>query len=61
MEARRLVPPSTRAPRCAGPGPQCPTPVRTIERLVWGLVYGGLVSLLGWGLFLRWVFLSARP
>jgi hypothetical protein len=57
MDARMPVQPSTRAPSRTGPGPQCPASVRTIEGLVWGLVYGGLVSLLGWGLFLRWFLL----
>ena len=57
METRRRVQASTRAPRPAGPGPQYPAPVRTLEGLVWRLVYGGLVSLLGWGLFLRWLLL----
>jgi hypothetical protein len=57
MEARMPVQPSTRTPRHAGASPQGPASVRTIEGLVWGLVYGGLVSLLGWGLFLRWLFL----
>ena len=57
MKARMPVQPSTRAPRHAGPGPQCPAPVRTLEGLVWSLVYGGLLSLLGWGLFLRWLLL----
>ena len=44
MEARRRVQASTRAPRPAGAGPQYPAPVRTLEGLVWLLVYGGLVT-----------------
>jgi len=28
-----------------------------LESLLWGLVYGGLLSLLGWGLLLRWLLL----
>ena len=57
MEARRRVQPSTRAARPAGAGLPDPAPGRTLEGLVWLLVFGGLVSLLGWGLFLRWLLL----
>ena len=44
METRRRVQASTRAPRPARAGPQYPAPVRTLEGLVWLLVYGGLVT-----------------
>ncbi len=28
-------------------------PLPRLEAMAWGLIYGGLLSLLGWGLFLK--------
>jgi len=53
MEARMRLQPSTRAPRPAGPGPLSARSRGSCG----GPVYGGLVSLLGWGLCLRWLLL----
>jgi hypothetical protein len=35
----------------------CPLPFAAVSSLGWSFVYGGLLSLLGWGLLLRLLFL----
>jgi len=51
MKASML--PKHRHPGIRGQAPTSRTPPPTLEFLAWGLLYGGLLSLLGWGLFLR--------
>jgi hypothetical protein len=40
-------------PGTRGKEPARQSPAPFPEALVWGMVYGGLLSLLGWGLLLR--------
>jgi hypothetical protein len=41
------------ARRIRGEARSAPLPQRPLESLAWGLLYGGLLSLLGWSLTLR--------
>jgi hypothetical protein len=55
MNARIGLPAPPRRPRGEVHPAQHPQP--SLEMLAWGLLYGGLLSLLGWGLLLRWLLL----
>src|SRR5207247_362141 len=50
MQARML---HQHPPRTRGEAYTSQTPPLPLESLAWGLMYGGLLSLLGWGLALR--------
>ena len=44
-------------PKTRGKPGELPPLAHALEGLAWALLYGGLLSLLGWGLLLRWLLL----
>jgi hypothetical protein len=55
MKAHPLPAQRPGGPRSEAPAGQSPAPVS--EALLWGMLYGSLLSLLGWGLLLRMLLL----